>query len=876
MANDSRRLPGLDYTGNLGSDDYEFNEAVIAEEIRRRTQLMMGVFRAAGARYGIASEADPRTVASTGTDPLLVRQNATDKTRFDVLQGQAVTPAGDILFLTQDQLSIQPALSLTAGDQFVVYLEYRILDDADTTEPNVFNQSVPRRRIRPTDAELVQVATLAQYQDTSIFSSDRREHIVLLSHLTVALETDLTLRLDVSLDETKLADNRPWFSIVDQEHRSLRGSGSSSVAHSLSFNDLSGGSMTLYQQICRTGQIVARDLSYPAIPGTVCSEALAAPTTDTDGSVTGTVSTKYYRLQRFPTTLLGAVDSADPDRELAVALLPGTNLLVLSPSEYVSVYGMTVYYAACTAGEADPITITNNEVTFGQPVSGSELVISGGKVVSALTPTFTNAFGYQRSKISFGQAGPFPRRYQVWADSTGALMLAPQILMCAAPLARLGTADFPLTAVPAGDGKIILGLTGTPAVVTMNLTVRVSGADAVSGSQISEDLTFTYANYSPTPAVPTSTDVPGYYVSTAARFAASAVTLQVLTKTSININAMLMVLVDISATTSPQMRDVCPLAEITWDGQVVSRIRDLRRISTGLTAAPTRSSPSRLAAQAALAAMTYNGTTPQAFCIVADDFRAPQHASIALDAQTKQQRTTDGLRSTFLPVSPSDTSLHDVYYSQAVTLPDYATPAASNRSRQMQIVLLGEDADSFGPMPNQGIVPLVQYRIGQQGGSAWGSWTAPTRATIGNRMSWFAQLPDSYAANFKIQFRIKASAVGFVAFLRSMDAYPNLTTLVPDDNNFNTDASVGASFLLTLTINKMWLLAPTNLVQGQTYRWIVVQDGTGLRGLEFASIFLWTGGAAPDLTTDIAGRRALITATYDGTYLIAQCVQNIA
>ena len=862
----SRRWPGIDHTANLANDDLEFEESVVSDEVRRRTQYLMGAARAAGASYGIVAETDPRAASSSIESPLLVRRNVSDKTKFDVVAGPAVTKLGDILYLTTTQELISPAVSLAAGDQFVIFLEYNTEDDTDTREPNVYRENVARRRVRLGDADLVSIERAETFQDTTVYSSDRKEHIVLLALITVAAENDGSLRLDVSLTTASLADNRPWFSPVDIEHRAMTG-GAFTAFHGIGFNDLTSGSLTLYQQMCRHGMVLGRAQSYPGVPGLLCSEQIQVTYIDSDGTVTGTVGAKYVVLSRFPTRLLGVSSYNDPTVEIAARLLSGTNILVLHPDEYLT--NANVYYAAVSAGEADPTQIVNNEVVFGQPAAGTEAVIAGGKAHETLLPQFTDAFGVSKTKISLGLAGPFPRRYQVWADGTGSLLLAPQILLCATALDRVGLAEFPLTGAPVASAKIIVGLTNTPDDASMNLTVRVSGVDANAGTQTTEDITFVAANYDPTPTIPTNDDAPGYYVKTATTFAADTVTVKVITKTAIASTALVMVLADLDPLVSSDLRDACPLAELTWTGQTISRIRDMRPVATTIAGA-SQTSPAKLAAQATLAAISHNSTV-RANLLVADDLRDPRFASVARGT-IKTTPLSDGLVSTRLPVQPSvdsDESLEGVYYSQALTLPD-----GSTGGQHLHVALFGEDAGHFLVMPNSGVAPFVQYRVGQKAGAAWGSWTTLAAATSGDKVSYFVSLGSDYTANFKIQFRIKGSIVGFAAFLRALDVYPKLVTLT-DGASIATDASTGTTFMVTVTATARVMAAPTNLVAGETYRWIIKQGGAGSYTVTFNAIWKWTAGSAPAVNT-ATGTYAVITSTYDGTYLLSSSVINLS
>jgi len=68
------------------------------------------------------------------------------------------------------------------------------------------------------------------------------------------------------------------------------------------------------------------------------------------------------------------------------------------------------------------------------------------------------------------------------------------------------------------------------------------------------------------------------------------------------------------------------------------------------------------------------------------------------------------------------------------------------------------------------------------------------------------------------------------------------STITPDLNHSN-------HFSFTLTGNST-LANPSNLTAGQTGSIFITQDGTGNRILSFGTYWMWSGGGAPDLSTD--------------------------
>lgn len=101
------------------------------------------------------------------------------------------------------------------------------------------------------------------------------------------------------------------------------------------------------------------------------------------------------------------------------------------------------------------------------------------------------------------------------------------------------------------------------------------------------------------------------------------------------------------------------------------------------------------------------------------------------------------------------------------------------------------------------------------------------------------------------------------------------TVALTDGATIATDASLGNHFKVTLGGNRA-LANPTNLQDGQIINWRVTQDVTGTRTLTFGSMFKWSGGSAPALTS-AANSVDYITAQYfaDTGVLIASSLGDI-
>lgn len=87
-------------------------------------------------------------------------------------------------------------------------------------------------------------------------------------------------------------------------------------------------------------------------------------------------------------------------------------------------------------------------------------------------------------------------------------------------------------------------------------------------------------------------------------------------------------------------------------------------------------------------------------------------------------------------------------------------------------------------------------------------------------------------------------------------AYSPTGTLT-DGATISWDASAIQVAQVTLGGNRT-LSAPTNLIDGGFYALIIIQDSTGSRTLTFNSVFKFTGGTAPTLTTTASARDILV------------------
>jgi hypothetical protein len=99
-----------------------------------------------------------------------------------------------------------------------------------------------------------------------------------------------------------------------------------------------------------------------------------------------------------------------------------------------------------------------------------------------------------------------------------------------------------------------------------------------------------------------------------------------------------------------------------------------------------------------------------------------------------------------------------------------------------------------------------------------------------------------------------------------------LSQTLTDGATINWDTSSGQVATVTLGGNRT-IAAPTNLKVG-TYILHVIQDGTGSKTLTWNSVFKWTAGVAPPLTTT-ANARDVFSFVSDGTNLYGSFLPDV-
>jgi hypothetical protein len=756
------KLPGLDYETPVKIDDLGRLEAVYTEEFIRRHLATAGSYISSGPHFGILSEQDPAT-ATTSAQPFFVEKYVKDGMRVTVHPGVSLAENGMHIILAEkvDDLEL---VNQEIGQQNVVFVEYVTIGDGETVTKTRYNSYAARQNVRAPSVAAdggalgtLQVSSIEDWSSNVLFPPDRRKNVTPIAVVSIISKSVWPGKeASVDLSRSTLASNRPWFSAIDIKHRSWKGTGSSSVPHNLGLNDLAQGEMTLYQQLLNHGMVIGRDRDAPRVPGLLCTETITPVRVevDVDGSTTGAVSQRFVRLARYPVRLVGAYSVPDTTNEIAVEHLTHTNLLVIHPSESIPAQGFRVQYTTVDAGEPLQDSLVNDEVHFRQPVTPHELIVAGGKGHTEILPKSTDLFGNVRTKLSLGAAPAIPKRYRALLDSTSQLVTTPQHILCAAKLEDIGISTLhSFTTSLLGSARIRVGIFNVALNAATDVRFRLTGID-LSGSVITEDLVFNFANYQ-APVIGALVENQANFQVTSTVFT-SVTTIQVLSRTADGPNTAVSVYADLDPIYTDSIRDACPLAEVMWNGQAVARIRDIRPVSSRLEM-PTRTTVVKAVTQGVISALAAQGATGISE-LLGEDLRDPQ--KLRASDPLRLYRFADGLRSAVSPeqIGPEvfNQSLdRDIYTTTALTLRDGA-------SRHIHLTLLGADARDSLFLRSDKPTPDVEWRYASQAQpDQWFEWVQINPLGDADGLSFTIDVRDD--SIFKVQFRIKGVIVGVSA-----------------------------------------------------------------------------------------------------------------
>lgn len=627
-------LPGLNYDSKLSIDDFSYEQQVLEDAILSRTSLVFGGRSLAVPQYGIADSVDPRNLVSSETSrPLLVYQSSTNALEVNITPGTVVTPNGAIVTL-RDAIQDFTLVRTLANDIVVVFLENRIVD-SPPVRVTVYN--VPEY-VRRSQMVEVQSVLLSDFINPVLFPPNRLANVVVMAVITV-VNTVGGLALQFDYSNASYTFNRPWYSPVDVQHRSYLGSGSSTAnnPHALSFNDLTSGPLTLYEQVLPIGLIQSRNDDIKGVPGTICKETIAPSRilTDSSGAVTsalrfGGIGAKYVILTRYPVWVHDCFLSAHMGNAISFDWIPGTRTVVFqSVEEFPS--ELTIEYNSVYALEP-PAAILSNTLTLAQPVSTREIIYTGGLSLTSLT----------NASLPFDGSGAIPRNYKVYVNGDGTLLRSPQLIQTTILLEPIGTNLIPISAAIFGAAHISVGLAYANPASTMKVVIRIYGKDS-NGSPISEDLTFLGTTWTsvPLPGVETPTQ----YIVSSQVF--SAVTnIQVISRTDDGPNSQVVMWAELESGTTFGLDGLALAAGVVWDGRAISSIQDLRKVVKNI--------PEEFSRYQSVGETLGTGGTSMSF-VLSEDFRMPKYREVAKGSDVATNATFSIFIDDYTLIQPGDT-----------------------------------------------------------------------------------------------------------------------------------------------------------------------------------------------------------------------------
>jgi hypothetical protein len=603
-------LPGLNFDSKLSIQDLKVLADIYEQQFLSRTLVVFGAYNLSEPRYGIIDSISPRSIVSTETSrPLLVYQSLTNNLLLNITPGSVVNANGTLV----TNPSLIEGFSLTsvnAEEIHVVYIENSI-EDAAPYRITIYNNSQPVRRVQSTS--VIKSDLLSNYENAVLYPPTKKANITVLAVVTVVSTTS---GLDLKLDYTNsnYSFNRPWYSPVDFEHRSKLGTGviTDNNVHALSYNDLTSGNLSLYDQFLPTGMIQSRDDKYKGLPGYFCSETItpARLLVDSGGNITsdsvfGGVGANYIVLANYPTSTMSMYISTHQSRAIAYDWIPGTRIVVI-PTPELFTSNATIEYQRVAAAEPPNATVSNT-ITFGQPDVTKELIYTGGLALDTLIDP----------SIDFDGSGPFPRVYNLYATPAGSLIRSPQPIDVTITLDNIAPGPFPsaiysISQSLFGPAKIKIGLADANSTPTMSITVRLYGEDAAGSPLPPEDLVFSGTTWTPV-AIPGS-ETAGQFIQSTNVF--SLITgIQIINRVNDGPNSKIRLFAELESGTTLGLNTLALVASVNWDGLAISNIKDLRQVSTVLKPTLNRYAP--------VSDLIGNGSVSSLAPVLVEDIQVP-------------------------------------------------------------------------------------------------------------------------------------------------------------------------------------------------------------------------------------------------------------
>jgi hypothetical protein len=496
-----KELPTVNFDSNPGYDEFKFLHSTYSEEFKNRSLISNA--------WGIVDLGyDPSSAPFDGSRALNVSVSPVNTQTIDISSGFAVTESHLLIDINATVPSV-PLPDIASGKVYVIAVEYNLVTSPQT-RVNRYGDLVEVRLERPSNipvgggastlTEAITIVDINDYNNTSIFDTERKSNLVVIAITSVQTEvTTGQLYLEIDLTRNSYAFNRPWFSARDVDHRSKIGSGliTDNNPHGTELQDLSSAGLTLYQQLKTTGGVLAKDTSYYGYAGKICSEEITLSRWESDltGEITERLAGRYFvRLTKLPIRTGSLYIAGKPWEPIPYEWVAGTRIIMLGALENPSDYSDTLVFEYFTV---DALEVNAESPSQGlqflevkQPLNSQEFIVSGGLAISELTQT----------KLSLpATLGSFKRGYKLTCDSAGTLVLNPQPILASVKVVDLQGTTQTVNQAPHNGSPVYLtiGLTKALERTTLNATtvydldlkVQITGV-GTSGGTLIEELVF--------------------------------------------------------------------------------------------------------------------------------------------------------------------------------------------------------------------------------------------------------------------------------------------------------------------------------------------------------------------------------------------------
>ena len=374
---------GLTFRTLLGFDDIQKEFDLVFNEHRELIKLIMGD------NYGIVSSTDV-----SKQSPLFP---TLDNNVLSVTEGRIVTKNGDttkVDAFSKEINSISEDLAILFVFEMIGSNEKRVTNDGNASSVWFDRKS--------TDESIL----IIKASNYNLLSDEVKNNSVCICIIKYDLTTPY-----VDLTNSEYSFNRPWFSPTDISHRLEKGSGDSSVPHSIGINDLASSNVTLYNQLLSRGIIVSKDVSISGVSGKSRKQIVKI---EDDSS-------NKIKLDVYPNAIGYCSKNEDGEGfgDVSAFLIEGSNNILIPNIDELKDGETSLYIdTVITPCLMPPILddYTTNELQFGSN-EDNDILITEGKQTELLDNT-----------ISFSNCGTVEKTYEVVFSADGKLHKEPSIL----------------------------------------------------------------------------------------------------------------------------------------------------------------------------------------------------------------------------------------------------------------------------------------------------------------------------------------------------------------------------------------------------------------------------------------------------------------